>query len=212
MIVRDVEVLSVGVETEVAEMIEKHNYERLEKNLELAVADARMKAVEAIAENEKKEAEIKNESKLYSLKLQQKYQEEVFEKAELLEEKRRAADLAKKRAECDLQELVKQLHKEELARKKAAMNLEIEKETKFTEIEKAKQAAYAETVQSIMKSIQPGLIEALSTKANSELLTEATKNMSAYALANGESVAETVDKLMRGTTLEGVLTNISQNK
>ena len=212
MIVRDVEVLSVGVETEVAEMIEKHNYEMLEKNLELAVADARMKAVEAIAENEKKEAEIKNESKLYSLKLQQKYQEEVFEKAELLEEKRRAADLAKKRAECDLQELIKQLHKEELARKKAAMNLEIEKETKFAEIEKAKQAAYAETVQSIMKSIQPGLIEALSTKANSELLTEATKNMSAYALANGESVAETVDKLMRGTTLEGVLTNISQNK
>ena len=58
MIVRDVEVLSVGVETEVAEMIEKHNYEMLEKNLELAVADARMKAVKAIAENEKKEADI----------------------------------------------------------------------------------------------------------------------------------------------------------
>jgi hypothetical protein len=29
--------------------------------------------------------------------------------------------------------------------------------------------------------------------------------MSAYAIANGESVADTVNRLMRGTSLEGII-------
>ena len=56
-----------------------------------------------------------------------------------------------------------------------------------------------------MDSVSPDLIAALSTKANAQLLSDATKSMSPYAIANGESVADTVNKLMRGTSLEGIL-------
>ena len=82
----------------------------------------------------------------------------------------------------------------------------------MAEIEAEKQKAYAKTVKEIMESITPDLVAALSTKANAEALEAVTGNMAPYALANGESVAETVDKLLRGTTLEGVLTDIAKAK
>ena len=99
-----------------------------------------------------------------------------------------------------------------MARQKAVVDAEVAKAKQLAAIEAEKQKAYAETVKSVMASISPDLVAALSTKANADLLATATKSMSPYAIANGESVAETVDKLMRGTTLEGVLTDIAKAK
>ena len=56
-----------------------------------------------------------------------------------------------------------------------------------------------------MASVSPDLVAALNTKANAQLLTDATKAMAPYAIANNESVADTVNKLMRGTSLENVI-------
>ena len=90
-------------------------------------------------------------------------------------------------------------------RDKAEVAAEVERQTKLAEIEKAKQDAYAETVKKIMESISPDLVAALTTKSNADLVIEATKNMSPVALAKGESVADTVNTLLRGTPLEEVL-------
>ena len=82
---------------------------------------------------------------------------------------------------------------------------ETDDKIEYLGIEKAKQTAYAETIKQIVSAISPDLIAALTTKANANLLETATKNMSAYAIANGESVADTVNRLMRGTSLEGII-------
>ena len=103
-----------------------------------------------------------------------------------------------------------QINEAKLARDKAENDAKVALQKELTAIEEAKQKAYAETVKEIMESVSPDLVAALSTKANADLLTEATKNMSPYAIARGASVADTVDVLMRGTSLEGVLTDIAK--
>ena len=63
-----------------------------------------------------------------------------------------------------------------------------------------------------MSAVSPDLIAALSTKANADLLVTGMKEMSPYAIANGEDVATTVNRLMRGTSLEGILTKVAESK
>ena len=212
MLIHDVEVLSVKVESEIASLLEEHQYDIISKTLELSDAEAKMKVVTALAEVEKKEAELNNANALYRLELEQKLKEEKIAKEEEIKAKMRAIEAAEAEAKKDLQEVLGEIQTAELARKKAVVDAEVDKQKALAAIEADKQKAYADTVKSIMASISPDLVAALSTKANAELLATATKTMSPYAIANGESVAETVDKLMRGTTLEGILTDVAKAK
>ena len=212
MMVYDVEVLSIKMAASVANMFEDHQFDMISKTLELSDAEAKMKVVQALAAVEKQEAELKNANALYRLALDQKVQEEKLAKDEALKAKQRVAAAAEVQAKKDLQEVLSAIQKEELARKKAIQDAEVAHAKELAEIEKAKQTAYAETVKSIMGSISPDLVAALTSKANAAALEAVTGNMAPYALAQGESVAETVDKLLRGTTLEGVLTDIAKAK
>lgn len=212
MLVHDVEVLSVKVDSAIAELLETHQYEIISKTLELSDAEAKMQVVKALADVEKKEAELQNANALYRLELDQKLKTEKLAKEEETKAKIRAAAEAEAKAKKDLQEVLTEIQSAELARQKAVVDAEVAKAKQLAAIEAEKQKTYAETVKSVMASISPDLVAALSTKANADLLATATKSMSPYAIANGESVAETVDKLMRGTTLEGVLTDIAKAK
>ena len=212
MLVYDVEVLKIDVDSDIAEMLEEHQREMIEKAMLLNDAEAKIKLVEAIAEADQKEAEVAKAKRLHSIETKNIIETEEFAKAQILEAKKRAAAKAKADAELELQEVLNQINEAKLARDKAENDAKVALQKELAAIEEAKQKAYAETVKEIMESVSPGLIEALSTKANAELLTEATKNMSPYAIARGASVADTVDVLMRGTSLEGVLTDIAKSK
>ena len=61
-----------------------------------------------------------------------------------------------------------------------------------------KEKAYAETVKSIMSSISPDLIAAIEMGGKCDLMSMMAEHMSPYALANGESVVETTQKLLNG--------------
>ena len=64
---------------------------------------------------------------------------------------------------------------------------------------------YAETVAKIMESIQPDLVAAIQSQSEAKTFNGIAQGIAPYALANGESAAEFVDRLLRGTTLEGVI-------
>lgn len=212
MNVVDVEVLSIRVDRRIASLIESHQTEMIEKTLELTDAEARMKVVEALAEVEKKEAELANANALYELQLSQKLAQERFAKEEEMRVKQRAAQEAAKKAEADMQKILDAIQSAELARKKASVEAELDRQEKLAAIEKDKQDAYAETVEKIMSAVSPDLIAALTAKANADLLVTGMKEMSPYAIANGEDVATTVNRLMRGTSLEGILTKVAESK
>ena len=192
--------------------MEKHQTEIIAKNLELADADAKMKVIAALAESDKKEAELNAATRLYKKALEQQISEDTLIKQAEYQAKVQEINAAETQAKADLQKVLGEINDAQIAREKAKADAEAERLRTLAAIEAEKQKAYADTVANIMASIQPDLVAALTTKANSELLTEATKNMSAYAIAKGESVSDTVNTLLRGTSLEGILDKMAEKE
>ena len=208
----DVEVLSIKVDRKIAALMEAHQTEMIEKTLELTNAAARMKIITVLAETDRKEAELNHANAVHQLELNQQLTKERLAKAEEVKTLERAALEAQKQAEKDMQIILDAIQKSELARQKAAVEAEIDRQEKLAAIEKEKQEAYAETVKSIMSAVSPDLIAALTTKANADLLATGMKEMSPYAIANNEDVATTINRLMRGTSLEGLLNKVAEAK
>ena len=205
MFLKDVEVLSDGDEREIDMILESHQTEMVEKALELSDAEAKMKVVKALAEVEKKEAELAAANKLYREELNYKAQLDHMAKDEDIKVKQRAAKQAEKQAESDLQKVLDAIQTAQLAREKAASDAHIARKKEEAAIKKEEQEAYAATVKSIMESIQPDLVASLSAKSNADLFIEAAKNIGPYAIAGNESISDTINKLMRGTPIEGIL-------
>lgn len=205
MLVNDVDIIGIGVEKDIVMILEKHQNELIQKSVELADAAARMEVVTALADVKKKEAELNNETALYALELEQKRTEEEMHNEEMIRAKKREAKAAEVQAQNDLQSILTAIQSAEMARIKEKQDAEIAHTKELAEIEKAKQEAYAATVKEIMSSIQPDLVAAISASTQAELLKEGMASISPYAIANGESVADTVNKLLRGTSLEEII-------
>lgn len=204
-IVNNVEILGMSVERAIVDILNKHKEEILSKNIELADADAKMKVVKALAEVEKKEIELEASNKLYKAELEQKITEDKMNKDELIKVKMRAMIEAENKAKADMQEVLAAINEATIAREKAQRDAEIEYQKSLAKIEEDKQKAYAATVVEMLNAIQPGFIEALQGSANAELVNGIGNAISPYAIANGESVADAVTTLLRGTSLEKTL-------
>lgn len=205
MLVKDVELLSVAVQTNVAKILEAHQNDIVEKTLSLSEAAQKAEVTRKLAEYQQKEQQLNYEVRQQQLNLDAQFEKNKILAQNEINEKKRAAEAAKAQAEADLQDVLTLIENAKNDREKANNEVTIEFQQKQAEIEKAKQTAYAETVKQIVSAISPDLIAALTTKANADLLETATEHMSAYAIANGESVADTVNRLMRGTSLEGII-------
>ena len=205
MFVKDCEVLSLTVESEIAEILERHQRDMVEKSLELSDAEARVKVAEALFDAEMEENELASTKLINRMNLQG---EEARRKLEIQAEvnrKQEAEKQAAKQAEKDMQVVIDAIHDAEMARKQKEVDAKIAEQQALASIEKAKQSAYAETVAKIMESIQPDLVAAIQSQSEAKTFNGIAQGIAPYALANGESAAEFVDRLLRGTTLEGVI-------
>ena len=205
MIVNDVDILDISVDQSIAKTLDFYQRELVRKEIELSDADARVKATTALAEKEKEEAAIRNESALFELELEQARLERKLQNEEDIRIKQREAEMAAAQAQNDLQALLTANQTAEMNRLKEKREAEIEHEKALAEIEKGKQEAYANTVKEIMASISPDLVAAISASTQANLLKEGMESIGPYAIANGESVADTVNKLLRGTSLENII-------
>lgn len=212
MLVRDVEVLSVSVESNVARILNEHQEEMIRNTLELSDAEKRNSIAKKLAEYENAEAKLKSERDMYRLELKNLYETQQLKNEEELAAAKREQAKAEKQAEADLQELQDAIHKAKLERDKAIENARLNIERQMAAIEKGKQKAYAETVEKIMGSISEDLVAAMTSKANNDMLETVTKAMSPYAISKGESVVDVTNKLLRGTSLEDTLTGIIEAK
>jgi major vault protein len=212
MLVYNVEILNIGVEKEVANILNVHQMEMIKKTIQLSDAEANLEVAKALAAAEKEEADLKYANDVYKQKLNQERDLQMSKWAAERKALISANENAEWKAKNDLQELLSAVDEAERARVKSAREEEIAYKTKLAEVEAAKQKAYADTVKQIVESISPDLVAALTTKANAQLLADATTSMAPYAIANNESVADTVNKLMRGTSLENIITDFSNKK
>lgn len=211
MFVKDCEVLSLTVESEIAEILESHQRDMVEKSLELSDAEARVKVAEALFDAEKKENELASTKLINRMNLQG---EEARRKLEIQAEvnrKQEAEKQAAKQAEKDMQGLIDAIHEAEMTRKQKETDANIAEKQALADIEKAKQEAYAKTVADVMKSIQPDLVAAIQAQSDSKVFNSIATGIAPYAIGNGESAAEFVDRLLRGTTLEGIVNKFALN-
>jgi membrane protein involved in colicin uptake len=212
MLVYDTEVLGVGVERSIATILDKHQSDMIAKCLELSDAKKRAEVQIKLAEYDRKEADMRHTNAMHKLGLEKKLALENIAQKEALAEKARAQKQAETQAEADLQKVLDVIQNAKLERDKKADAARIETEKQLAEIEKARQKAYADTVKTIMESVSEELVAALTSNANADMLETVTKAMSPYAMANGESVADVTNKLLRGTSLEKVIDNLGLAK
>ena len=205
MLVSDTEVLSVSVEKSVATILEQHQGTMIAKGLELSDAEKAMKVEKQLAAYEKEKIELAHKNELHKMELEKVRQlEKIATEAKLAAEER-AAEEARVQAKSDMQKVLDAIHKAELDRNKLTDAAAIETEQKLAEVEKAKQEAYAATVKSIMESISDDLVAAMTSKSNNDMLVAVSEAMAPWAIANDESVPNTVNKILRGTPMEGLL-------
>lgn len=212
MLVYDTEVLGVGVERNIAVILDKHQSDMITKCLELSDAKKRAEVQTKLAEYDRKEMDMRHTNAMHKLGLEKKLALENIAQKEALAEKARAQKQAETQAEADLQKVLDVIQNAKLERDKKADAARIETEKQLAEIEKARQKAYADTVKTIMESVSEELVAALTSNANADMLETVTKAMSPYAMAKGESVADVTNTLLRGTSLEKVIDNLGLAK
>ena len=209
MFVYDVDVLSINVDPYFANIFEHHQDEIVQKTLDLANAEAQYEVSKKLNEFALKEAELDNQKRLKIAEYNHQLTIDNMNKEELIAEKQHAIEEAAAQARYDAQELLNAIRAEELKRDKAQTDAVIDKQRDIAAIEKAKQESYANTIKTIVEAIGPDLVAALTARANADILDSATKHMSPYAIAKDEAVADTINTLLRGTTLENVVENIT---
>ena len=209
MFIHDVEVLSIDVQRDVENMILDKQTDMIRQVLELADAQREAEIAEALSVAEQAKQELRTKELVNKMELQKKEAETKLEIQAEINRRQEAEDKAKKQAEVDMQAMLDVIAEAGRAREKAKHDDAMERlaaENRATEehqraladIEAAKQAAYTSAVKEMLESITPDLIAALEVGGKCDLMAAMTEHMSPYALANGESVVDTTQKLLNG--------------
>ena len=217
MYVSDCEVLSLGVQDDIARLLTSHQYDMVQKALDLSDAERRVELITALATAEQAEQELKSQQLLNKMALQRT---EALTKQEIQAEvnrKKEAEDQAAKQAELDMQVIVNAIADADNARRNAAHTAEMERRAaenakaeeharQMAEIEKAKNESYAATVAKIMESIAPDLVAALGAQSNADIVSALSRAVGPYAIAgDDESIADVTSKMLRGTGFEDIV-------
>lgn len=211
MFINDVNVSLVSIEKSVAELLNSHQANIIQQTINLADAELRTANEKKIIALDKETAEKRAELDKYKAELDQ-----IAIKERIARESERKAlydaqEKASKEAEKELQTVLDAIQEAKLARDKKADDAKIETEKALADIEKTKQEAYAATIAKIMESVGPDLTAALSATANESVTRAIASAVSPYSMAKGESISKTVDTLLRGTPLDKVIRDISDN-
>lgn len=208
MILKDVDVLSINVDSEIRAMLENNQRQMIHNMLSLQMAEANF-------EREKKEVAMMLETSAL------KHNADLNELAARMEREDKARNLtsaqnrfeerenkARLEAKQEQEKLAGMIEAERLEREKNREEQRLairEREIEQTSKEKN---VYAETVAKVMESISPDLIAAMQSNSNAETLRTVAESMAPLAIARGESVADTVNTLLRGTSVENMLEKI----
>lgn len=210
MFIKDVEVLSIAIQSEIANILSTHQTDIIKKTLALSDASKKAEIIRQLDNYKREELTLKHDTEKLKLELESSYeQEELLAKASL-EEQKRIAEAARVQAELDLQDTLTKIENAKNERTLASDRVSITYQEEMQKLEEEKHKVYAETVKEIINSISPDLVAALTTKANSDMLAAVTESMSPYAIANSESVADITNKLLRGTSLEGIIDSVTK--
>lgn len=209
MVIKDVDVMVFNIQPEIAVMLDKHRKDLITKRFELTMANKRIDVVKALADAEKLEQDLRTQQVVNKMEVKRIEAMRQMEIQNEINRQKEAEQIAAKQAEKDLQVVLDTIADANRERKQKDNQLNIEYAQAQADIEKAKQEAYAATVAKIMESVSDDLVAALNAKSNADILDTVSHAVAPYAIARGESISDVANKLLRGTTLEGIVENIS---
>lgn len=204
MLLHDVEVLSVHVDEDVEDILQEHQQDAIRKSIELADAEQRIKLNSELAAADDKIAKIQYNSEKTKLELQADLQQKRISIDTAEQKARNDQKLADLKAQQDFQKIKDSLDDAERARMKKTRDAEIEYREKLAEIDKARNEAYAAAVVQMMTAMSPQLAASIEQLGNNALFADVAQKISPLAIVNGESIADTSNKLLKGTAFEGL--------
>lgn len=214
MYISDVEVLDAEItDNNVKNIFDKHQEEIIAKTLELSAANKEINVTKELEKIEKEKFDLHYQNEMYKLDLNNKMKKEQETKQAEFEKLVEIRHKAEREHEKELQTLKAAIEKIELAaaKEKRTQELDLIKEQNKLEIDREK--ARTDALKKVIDSISPDLISSLESASQFENLREIAQSLSPYALASGsESVADTVNKLLRGTSLEGLIDKVVDAK
>lgn len=209
MVINDVEVLAVAVQSSIAKMLSDHQNEMIEKTISLSAAEKQDEVSRKLAEYEKAKTELDYNLKKMKLQLTAEYEKAQEEHKQAMALMENQGDLRRKEALLEQEKVVNEIQVTQNERITERYRVEEEHEKNIIAMETEKLKNQTEATKAIINAISPDLIAALTTSSHEQLLTTAVKSISPYALANGEeSIADVVNKLTRGTSLENVINKV----
>lgn len=205
MLVTEVDIINLNFDNAYQDELDEFQKDVVFQKLKLDNARARENIVKEIAESEQRQNKCNHEVNMKQLALKQEFELTKLANDAAQTTKKDELEAARFQARRDMQEVLNAIQTAEVARRKENDTVEAEKLARLAEIEKAKQQAYANTIKEILGAIQPGLIEAISASSKAEILKTGIEAIGPYVLAEGkETIPDTINKLVRGTTLENV--------
>jgi len=206
MRVYDVEVLDVKIGDEtIAELLVDAQHAVVQKTLELASEQRRLnftRESEAISQ-QVNEVQSQTRQRALGLKTEEVAQTLRLRLAEIGAEAESRAQ--KQGAELREQEAIDAIHRAGLERRRADRETELALAAKALEQRLAEVRAEVEAVVEKSKAVSPDLIAALQAFGDRALAEKMAESMAPLAILGGESVAEVLGRLLRGTPLAKLL-------
>lgn len=206
MAICDVDILDVRICNEnTKNIVSEHQFNMVKKSVMLAQDKASFAMQKEIDRIRNEIAEMNTAWSLAEQNREQTVLLDKFNKDEDYRKMQEAADKKRREAEKDIQKIVDEIEKVKLARTKAQEELKLFIAKERDKLEMDKQKVMTDNIKKVFDAVQPDLVAAMNAQTNADLMENIAARMSPYALANGESVAETVNLLLRGTPMEGVI-------
>ena len=210
MYIYDVAINTVEIlDKSIKEMIDQHQNNIVAKMLELSAANKDIAVATEIAKLNKEKADLQYQGKMHELELNNKLRLEDQKKKDEYARLVEASHKAEREAEKELQTLKAAISKIELAaaKEKTTQEFSFRKESDKMYAEREKN--HTDAIKKVLDSISPQLVAAIESGTKSEMLRDVSQSIAPYAIASGnESVADVVNKLTKGTSLEGIIDKI----
>lgn len=211
MQISDVEVLSISIEANIQALMDEHQEEVVSRSLELAAAQASAETEREIVTLNREKVELAEQYAQYKAQLEADTRTKQFELAIAAQKAKDEEDKRKYQIEQDIQLIKDAIADAERVRREKDNDLELAHKKQMLELEATREAAAAEAMRTVLAALGPDLAAALNAKGNQEIVGRIAESIAPYTIAGGKPVSRAVSELLRGTTLESVLEDISKD-
>ena len=212
MLLKDVEILSVHIkDSNIEYMINDHQNNIIQKTLKAIEAENSLEIDKEIARLEKEKANVENDKNKYIEELKAELERTRLDNEAELNRKKEEEKKKANEASRDLQTILTAIDNAEIARQKARSKMETDTEAERNKVLIDFKEKETENIVKILTAISPKLAIAMENRTNAELMDTVVQSISPYAIAEDKSVDDVVNKLLRGTSMEGLIKKISDN-